>query len=138
MPNKGNKLGVKWEGFQDSARLTFANLRESLEFADVTLACEDGHAVEAHKIILSSSSPFFGNILGRTSHPHPLIYLSGVRSSDLTLLLDFVYVGEATVDQENFESFLALAQERELASLTNAAEELKLRNSGSENNAQKI
>ena len=42
------------------------------------------------------------------------------------------------IDQENFESFLALAQERELASLTNAAEELKLRNSGSENNAQKI
>ena len=113
----------------------FAKLRESLEFTDVTLACEEGLAVKAHKFILSS---FFGNILGRTSHPHPLIYLSGVRSSDLTLLLDFVYVGEATVDQENFESFLALAQERELASLTNAAEELKLRNSGSENNAQKI
>ena len=131
MPNKGNKLGLKWEGFQDSARLTFANLRESLEFADVTLACEDGHAVEAHKLILSSSSPVFGNILRRTSHPHPLIYLRGVKSSDLTTLLDFVYVGEATVDQENFESFLALAQEMELTGLTIAAEELKLQSSGS-------
>ena len=72
MANKGNKLGLKWEGFQDSARLTFANLRESLEFADVTLACEDGHAVEAHKLILSSSSPVLGNILRRTSQPPDL------------------------------------------------------------------
>ena len=114
-----------------SRQLTFANLRESLEFADVTLACEDGHAVEAHKIILSSSSPFFGNILRRTSHPHPLIFLRGVKSSDLTSLLDFVYVGEATVEQENFESFLALSQEMELTGLTIAAEELKLQSSGS-------
>ena len=116
----------------------FAKLRERLEFADVTLACEEGPAVEAHKFILSSSSPFFGNILGRTSHPHPLIYLSGVRSSDLTLLLDFVYVGEATVDQENFESFLSLAQEVELTGLTIAAEELKLQSSGSEDYAQNM
>ena len=138
MPNKGNKLGVKWEGFQDSARLTFANLKESFEFADVTLACEDGHAVDAHELILSSSSPFFGNILRRTSHPHPLIYLRGVKSSDLTTLLDFVYVGEATVDQENFESFLTLAHELELTGLTNAAEEMTLQSSGSEDYAQNM
>ena len=29
------------------------------EFAHVTLACEDGHQIEAHKVILAASSPFF-------------------------------------------------------------------------------
>ena len=42
-----------------------------------------------------------------------------------------MYVGEATVDQENFESFLSLAQEVELTGLTIAAEKLKLQSSGS-------
>ena len=32
------------------------------EFADVTLACEDGQQREAHKIILAASIPFFQNL----------------------------------------------------------------------------
>ena len=37
----------------------FGNLIEDddLDFADVTLVCEDGHQVEAHKVILDGSRP---------------------------------------------------------------------------------
>ena len=34
-------------------------LREGKDFTDVTLACEDGQQVETHKVVLTSSSPFF-------------------------------------------------------------------------------
>ena len=129
MSKTGDKLCLKWHGFQESAGLAFANLQTKMDFADVTLACEDGPAVEAHKLVLSSSSPFFENLLRRTSHPHPLIYLRGVKSSDLSALLDFIYQGEANVGQENLEVFLALAQELELTGLTTGAEELNLRSS---------
>ena len=50
---------LKWNDFQEGAISAFGALREDREFADVTLACEDGEQVEAHKIILASSSPFF-------------------------------------------------------------------------------
>ena len=42
--------------FEDNA---FGELREGKDFSDVTLACEDGQQVEAHKVVLTSSSPFF-------------------------------------------------------------------------------
>ena len=37
----------------------FVNHREHNEFADVTLAYEDGQHIEAHKVILAVSSAFF-------------------------------------------------------------------------------
>jgi len=84
----------------------------------VTLACEDGQQVEAHKVILASSSPFFQNVLRRNKHPHPLIYMRGVKSEDLVAIVDFLYYGEANVYQENIDAFLAIAEELNLKGLT--------------------
>ena len=83
----------------------------------VTLACEDGQEVEAHKVVLIASSPFFLNILKRNKHPHPLIYMRGVKSENLTAIVDFFYHGEANVFQENLDSFLVLAEELQLKGL---------------------
>ena len=73
----------------------------------MTLAGEDGQQVEAHKVILAASSPFFKNLLQRNKHPHPLIYMRGVKSDDLVAIVDFLYYGEANVFQDNIEAFLA-------------------------------
>ena len=67
------KLCLKWNDFQENVNSAFGNLREDNEFADVTLACEDGQQIEAHKVILAASSPFFQTLLKRNKHPHPLI-----------------------------------------------------------------
>ena len=75
----------------------------------MTLASEDANRVEAHKVILSISSPFFQNLLKRNKHPHPLIYMRGVRPEDLLALVDFLYFGKANVCQDYLESFLAIA-----------------------------
>ena len=90
---------------------------EEKDFTDVTLACEDGKQVEAHKVILATSSPFFKNLLGTIKHPHPLVYMRGVKSEDLVALLDFLYRGEANVFQENLNTFLAIAEELEVKEL---------------------
>merc|ERR1712074_33044 len=87
------------------------------EFADVTLACEDGQQGEAHKVILVSSSPFFLNLLRKNKHPHPLIYMRGLKSEDLVAMIDFLYFGEANVYQENLDSFLSVAEELQLKGL---------------------
>ena len=111
------KLCLKWNDFQESINNTFGGLRDNLDFIDVTLACEDGEQVEAHKVILAASSPFFQDILKKNKHPHPLIYMRGVRSEHLIAILDFLYFGETNVDQENLDSFLAIAQELKLKGL---------------------
>ena len=50
------KLGLRWIDFKENAATVFGSLREDKDFADVTLACEDGKQVEAHKVILAGSS----------------------------------------------------------------------------------
>ena len=112
------KLCLQWNDFQENIKSVFGNLREDNDFADVTLACEDGQQVEAHKVILAASSPFFEKILQRHKHPHPLIYLRGFQSQDLLAILDFLYFGEANVFQENLDSFLETTEELKLKGLT--------------------
>ena len=56
------KLCLQWNDFKENITASFGSLRRDEDFADVTLACEDGKQVEAHKVILSSSSPVFQKI----------------------------------------------------------------------------
>ena len=56
------KLCLQWNDFRENAVNTFESLKEDKDFTDVTLVCEDGKQVEAHKVILANSSPFFQNI----------------------------------------------------------------------------
>ena len=44
---------------EDNVCSAFGELREGKDSTDVTLACEDGQQMEAHKVVLISSSPFF-------------------------------------------------------------------------------
>ena len=111
------KLCLQWYDFKDNVNSAFKKLREDKEFTDVTLACEYGQQLEAHKVILASSSPFFENILRKNKHPHPLIYLKGFQSQDFVSILDFLYFGEAKVYQEDLDSFLAIAEEFQVKGL---------------------
>jgi len=112
------KLCLKWNEFQENVNSAFGSLRNDTNLSDVTLACEDGQQVEAHKVILASSSPFFQKLLSKNKHPHPLIYMRGSKSEDLVAMLDFLYYGEANVYQESIDSFLSLAEELDLKGLT--------------------
>ena len=125
MLRMSEKLCLKWNDFQENISNAFANLGDSLEFSDVTLACKDGQQVEAHKIILATSSPFFQNLLTRNQHSHPLIFMRGVKFEDLKAIVDFLYKGEANVFQDNLDSFLAIAEELKLKGLTRQDDEIE-------------
>ena len=54
--------------FQQNVKTAFRHLRKYNYFGDVTLDCEDGLQVEAHKVILAASSPFFHNLSKKKGH----------------------------------------------------------------------
>ena len=112
------KLCLNWKNFQTNISTAFRDLRSDNDFADVTLACEDGQLFSAHKVILASSSPFFMGILKKYKSPEPLIFLRGLKSEDLSVLLDFFYFGEANIDQESLDVFLGLADDLKVLGLT--------------------
>ena len=111
------KLCLKWNDFQENVFSAFENLRADKEFTDVTLVCADSQQLEAHKVILAASSPFFQNILRTNKHAHPMVYMRGMKSEDMIAILDFLYYGEASIFQENLDSFLAIADELEVKGL---------------------
>ena len=129
------KLILQWNEFQDNVNNAFGHLRDNSDFVDVTLACEDGRDIEAHKVILAASSPFFQRILKKNKHSHPMIYMRGMKSDNLTAVVDFLYYGQAKVYQENLDGFLAIAEELQLKGLegskdqdgANGEEQLKLK-----------
>ena len=108
------KLCVKWSDFHENINSSFASIRKDFEFADVTLACEDGQQLEAHRVILAASSPFFQRLFRRNQHTHPLLYMRDVAFQDLVAIVDFLYCGEANIFQTNLDSFLALAEDLKL------------------------
>ena len=117
------KLCVKWNDFQNIVQTSFEEIRRSRDFTDVTLACEN-MSINAHKVILSACSPFFKRLLRAHTNPQPLIYMRGIKSRDLEAVVDFIYLGEANVFQEQLETFLALAEEFELEGLTGNLEQV--------------
>jgi len=111
------KFCLRWNDFESNISTAFRELRDDKDFFDVTLACDD-EQIQAHKVILSACSPFFRTVLRRNPHAHPLLYLKGVKFSDLQSVLNFMYHGEVNVAQEELNSFLAVAEELRVKGLT--------------------
>ena len=99
-----DRLCLEWHDFQSTVTSAFPEFRSSRDFCDVTLACEDGQQVEAHKVVLSASSSFFHDLLRRHKHPFPIIFIKGMKWEDLNSLVDFMYFGKVFVKQEKLSS----------------------------------
>jgi len=112
-----DKFCLRWNDFEINISSAFRELRDDKDFFDVTLSCDD-EQIQAHKVILSACSTFFRNVLRRNPHPHPLLYLKGVKYSDLQSVLNFMYHGEVNVAQEELNSFLAVAEDLRVKGLT--------------------
>ena len=102
-----NKFLLSWNDFEANAPNTFRKLWTDQDFTDVTLATEDDHQIRAHKVIISSCSQFFRNLLIKNPHPNPLIYLKGVRHHELDMVIKFIYHGQCHVENEDIPDFLA-------------------------------
>ena len=76
--------------FESNIKTTWQGFETKQEFCDVTLACDEKQ-IRTHKLIISASSPVLGHILKQNSRQHPLIYLRGVKYSDLRSLVSFMY-----------------------------------------------
>ena len=110
------KFCLRWNDFEVSIGSAFRDLQKEKDFADVTLACGD-YQVEAHKVVLAASSPYFRRILKKNPHSHPLIYLKGINFSDVEAVLKFIYQGEVNIEEANLNTFLEVAQELEVKGL---------------------
>ena len=117
------KFCLKWNDYQENTIKSFSFLRREEEFFDVTLVSDDEKQMMAHKVVLSSSSEYFKNILKKNKHSHPMLCLSGLSEEDLDNVLDYIYHGEVQIFQRNIDKFLDIAQRLQLEGLLSSNKE---------------
>ncbi|XP_055541953.1 protein tramtrack, alpha isoform isoform X2 [Wyeomyia smithii] len=108
---------LRWNNHQTNLLSVFDQLLHAETFTDVTLAVE-GQYLKAHKMVLSACSPYFQAIF--VSHPEkdPIVILKDVPFKDMKCLLDFMYRGEVSVDQDRLAAFLRVAESLRIKGLT--------------------
>ena len=118
-----DKFCLKWNDFQTTVLSSFKTLRQEEDFFDVTLVSDDEVQMSAHKLTLSACSSFFKSILKKNPHSSPLLYLSGVDSTNLGYILDYIYQGEVQLLQDHLNPFMDVAQKLKIEGLLSKPEE---------------
>ena len=109
---------LKWNDFVDNVTSSFGQLRTDKDFSDVTLASGDGNQIKAHRLVLASGSLVFKGLLTQNSATNPVIFMRGVKREQLNSIVDFLYLGEINIHQDDLNEFLALAEDLQLKGLT--------------------
>ena len=112
---KKELLHTKWK---TQLTMTLSEVFQENDSFDVTLVSDEQIAFQAHKVVLSACSPVLKTLLLNNPHAHPLIYLRGVKQQELNSILQFMYLGEATIFQDDFYHILETLKDLEMKELT--------------------
>ena len=93
------------------------------DFSDVTFVTEDKKHINGHKNILSACSPVLKDLITFDDQSNSLIDLSDIHSSEFESVMQFIYFGEATFNEERMEEFLTVAESLKLKGLSNTDDE---------------
>ena len=107
-------VSLQRQDFQTNLISSFQNLCTSGDFSDITLVCEDGQQINAHKIVLAYSSYFFGQLLQNnlsSFQSHPLVFMRGISYVTLSALMNFAYKGKVEVLTVEVDELLNVADQ---------------------------
>ena len=69
-------------------------------------------------MVLSACSPYFQALFINHPEKHPIVILKDITFADMKSLLDFMYRGEVSVDQDRLTAFLRVAESLRIKGLT--------------------
>ena len=107
------------KSIQSHLTSTLRKLYDDKSFTDVTIVCDDFTQLQAHKIVLSASSPKLRNLLSDNIHPSPVIFMMGINKQDLLSILQFIYFGECYIEHGRIENVLEIAQKLQIEDFLN-------------------
>ena len=116
------KQVITWDHFEDNASKAFRQLWNDQHFADVTLVTDDDQEIRAHKVILSSSSPFLRNALLKNTSQNLRLHLKDIRYKELAMVIKFIYLGQCDVGEWELQDFLNTGNDLEINGLLDYVE----------------
>lgn len=92
-------------------------LRDAKSLTDVTFIC-DGRRIEAHKLVLYACSPYFkGLIEDDLNSKHLVFFFSDVKYDIMKALLEYMYMGEVHIRNEDLKEFIRVAEKLKVRGL---------------------
>merc|ERR1711978_459920 len=102
---------LTWNRYSDHLREMVNKMMKSSQFADVTLVTDDKQLIRAHWNILSACSQVFKNILNLDSSiANPVIYLRGIQNSGMVSIMQFIYQGKVSFNEERLSELLTVSK----------------------------
>ena len=132
---------IGWNTFEDHLKEASKRLYDKKYFADVTLVSEDLVQIQAHRFILSSSSPVFEKLLLMNQDSKALIYLKGIKHEEMKAITTFIYLGETKVQPERVDEFLKASADLEIKYFhnnSNGSNQKRLKKSTNEQKDEKL
>eukprot|EP00092_Neocalanus_flemingeri_P016310 GFUD01017655.1.p1 GENE.GFUD01017655.1~~GFUD01017655.1.p1 ORF type:complete len:300 (+),score=87.50 GFUD01017655.1:37-936(+) len=111
-------FNLSWIEFDNVASNTFKQLLGEADFVDVTLVSDDLKQIKAHKVILSACSSIFKKMLQQNPQQQPIIYLTGVAYKEMQSMVNFMYLGQTEVEQDDLNHFMEVAAKFDVKGLS--------------------
>ena len=113
------KFNLSWNTYNQHLKEMLQNMLEASDFTDITLVSDDKMKFKAHKVVLSACSQVFKSIIDDISKESSTVYLRDIQGQDLESILQFMYLGEATLFRERMKEFLDVAKSLEIKEIFN-------------------
>jgi len=115
---KSESVILSGDEFLNDAAGALKSMLDDKHFANVTIVTEDAQKISAHKIILSSFSPIFRDILLENTHQHPLLYFRGIKHEYMQAIMKFMYLGQTRIGLLEVKEFMKIASELQIKGLS--------------------
>lgn len=121
-PTSTRPLRLRRVNHSDEIVSGFGKLLKNESLTDVTISCSGGINIKAHRIVLSTFSPYFKSIFESspfidTPWTYPVIVMKDYGYTELKAIIEFIYKGEVSVPRDKLSSVLATAKSLEVSGL---------------------
>lgn len=121
-PTSTRPLRLRRVNHSDEIVSGFGKLLKNESLTDVTISCSGGINIKAHRIVLSTFSPYFKSIFESspfvdTPWTYPVIVMKDYGYTELRAIVEFIYKGEVSVPRDKLSAVLATAKSLEVSGL---------------------
>ena len=104
------QVSFLFEQFPEHLADILLNIFSSKSFCDVHLIGEDGIPVMAHRVILAAFSSVFNDLIQKNIAQTLNITIRGMDYHDIQTIVQFMYLGKASVAHAGVDKFLRAAK----------------------------
>ena len=120
----------------ESLKVIGKTLLYDSDFCDVTLVCADNQHLPAHRAVLCTGSNFLRELLYDSQHQKTFLYLGKVQLTDLKPLLEFLYLGNCTVQKSRLGIVDALANDLGISGFPKNLKQTYIKHCSEENDVE--